>query len=165
MAHWKRIFYSSIRAIGNSSFPLLLNSLGTPNGPGFDWKDLDSFAFGAEWRATADLTLRSGYFYNANPVRSRAVVSNIVSPVIDVHHVSGGLNYKVTKNSSIDFAAVYTFKNSMTSLEPLPQTLATPFGGVNPAAEVTIWLRGIHLSVGWTYKFDAGDTSYFPTHL
>lgn len=165
MADWKHIFYSSIPATGNPSFPVFLHSLGNADGPGFDWRDTDAVAFGAEWRATDDLTLRTGYLHSSNPVRTRAVVLNVITPVINAHHVGGGFNYKVTRNSSIDFAAVYAFKNSVTGPEALPQTPLTPFGGFNPAADITIWLRGVEFTLGWTYKFDVGDHSLFPTHL
>lgn len=165
MADWRHIFYSGVSAVHNSSFPLLLRSLGTSSGPGFDWRDTDSAAFGVEWRATAGLALRAGYHYASNPVPSRAVTFNILSPVINKHHISGGFSYAVTKNSSIDFAAVYAFKNSVSGFEALPQTALTPLGAYNPNANINLWLRGLEFTVGWTYKFDPGDRSWIPSHL
>lgn len=165
MADWRHIFYSGVQATHNASFPVLRNSLGTAGGPGFDWRDTDSAAFGVEWRATTNLALRAGYHYATNPIPSRAVTFNILSPVINAHHVSGGFSYGVTKNSSIDFAAVYAFKNSVSGFEALPQSALTPLGGYNTAANINIWLRGLEFTVGWTYKFDAGDHSWLPSHL
>lgn len=165
MADWKRIFFSSVPATGNPSFPILRSTLGLPNGPGFDWKDTDAFAFGAEWRATSDLALRAGYVHSANPVRAQAATLNILSPIIAAHHASAGLSYKVTSNSSLDFAVMYGFKNSLTGPELLPQTPLFPFGAYNPTANVTIWLRGVEASLQWTYRFDATDNSILPTHL
>jgi long-chain fatty acid transport protein len=165
MADWRHIFYSGVAALHNRSFPVLRNSLGTASGPGFDWRDTDSASFGVEWRATNDLALRAGYHYATNPIPSYAVTLNLLSPVINAHHISGGFSYGVTKNSSIDFAAVYAFKNSVSGFEALPQTALTPLGGYNPNARIDLWLRGLELTVGWTYKFDAGDTSWLPSHL
>lgn len=165
MADWRHIFYSGVRALHNPSFPVTRNSLGTADGPGFDWRDTDSASFGVEWRTTKDLTLRAGYHYATNPVPSRAVTFNILSPVINAHHVSGGFSYAVTKNSTIDFASVYAFKNNVSGFESLPQSALAPFGAYNPNATVNLWLRGLEFTVGWTYKFDAGDHSWIPSHL
>lgn len=165
MAAWRHIFYSGVPAAHNGSFPILRNSLGGPNGPGFDWRDTDSAAFGVEWRATPGLALRAGYHYATTIIPSSAVTLNILAPIINAHHVSGGFSYAVTKNSSIDFAAVYGFKNSVNGPEALPQSPLTPLGAYNPAANVNIWLRGLEFTLGWTYKFDAGDNSFLPSHL
>jgi long-chain fatty acid transport protein len=165
MADWRHIFYSAVPALGNPANPLTLRSLGTIGGPGFDWTDTDSAAFGAEWRVTNYLTLRGGYHYTTNPLRARSVTVNILSPIIDKHHVSGGFNYQATRNSSLDFAVVYAFKNSFTGPESLPQTAALPFGGYNPRATITPWVRGVTFTVGYNYKWDAGDNSWIPTHF
>jgi long-chain fatty acid transport protein len=164
MADWRHIFYSGVPALHNSSVPLRLNSLGSLNGPGFDWQDTDSAALGVEWRTNPALALRLGYHYATSPVPSRAVTFNVLSPIITAHHVSGGFSYEVTKNSTIDFSAVYAFKNNVSGFEALPQSAQNPFGGYNPNARVNIWVRGLEVTVGWTYKFDAGDNSFLP-HL
>ncbi len=165
MADWRHIFYSGVQATHNSTFPVLLNSFGSQSGPGFGWRDTDSAAFGAEWRTNEALTLRAGYHYSTNPIPSQAVTVNILSPVINAHHVSGGFSYGFTKNSTFDFAAVYAFKNTVSGYEALPQTALTPFGAYNTSANVNLWLRGLEFTVGWTYKFDAGDHSWLPSHL
>jgi long-chain fatty acid transport protein len=165
MADWRHIFYSGVPALHNASFPVRLNSLGSPGGPGFEWQDTDSAAFGVEWRATTALTLRAGYHYATNPIPTRAVTFNILSPVINAHHASVGLSYAVTKNSTVDFAAVYAFKNSVSGFETLPQSAQNPFGAYNTNANINLWLRGTEFTLGWTYKFDSGDHSLIPTHL
>ncbi|WP_370631328.1 OmpP1/FadL family transporter [Methylosinus sp. Sm6] len=162
MADWRHIFYSGVPALHNASFPLRFNSLGSPNSPGFDWQDTNSASFGVEWRATPALALRAGYHYATNPVPSRAVAFNVLSPVVNAHHVSGGFSYAVTKNSTIDFAAVYAFKNNVSGLEALPQSAQNPFGAYNPNATINLWLRGLEFTIGWTYKFDPGDHSFLP---
>jgi len=165
MADWRHIFYSAVPALGNPANPVTIGSLGTANGPGFDWKDTNSAAFGVEWRATDDLTLRSGYHYSTSPLRARSVLVNVLAPVLHKHHIGGGLNYRVTNNSSIDFATVYVFKNSFTGVEALPQSARLPFGGVNPAASITLFTRAVEFTLGYNYKYDAGDNSWIPTHF
>jgi len=165
MADWRHIFYSGVASVSNSSFPVLLRSLGSPGGPGFGWKDTDSAAFGVEWRVQPGFALRAGYHYVTNPIPTNSVTLNVLAPIINAHHVSGGASYAVTKNSTLDLAVVYAFKNNVRGPEALPQTAATPFGAYNPAGNVNLWLRGLEVSVGWTYKFDLGDNSLIPTHL
>jgi long-chain fatty acid transport protein len=165
MADWRHIFYSALDTFHNSSFPVRFRSLGSNGGPGFDWQDTDSASFGVEWRASPKLTLRAGYHYATNPIPTTAVTLNILAPIINAHHLGGGLSYAITKNSSIDIAAVHAFKNSVKGYEAVPQTLANPFGSYNTAANVNIWLAGTEVTVGWTYRFDAGDKSLIPSHL
>jgi long-chain fatty acid transport protein len=162
MADWRHIFYSGIPALHNAGFPVSLNSLGSPNSPGYDWQDTDSASFGVEWRATPALALRAGYHYSTSPIPSRAAAFNMLTPVINLHNISGGFSYAVTKNSTIDFSAIYAFKNNTRGFETLPQTAQNPFGAYNPNATVNLWLRGIELTVGWTYKFDPDDNSIIP---
>lgn len=174
MADWKHIFYSAIPALGNSSFPILPSSLGSPDGPGFDWRDTDSVAVGVEWRATKDIALRAGYHHSSNPIRARAATLAVLAPAIGEHFIAGGFSYQATQNSSIDFATVYQFKNSITGLEdvpfvafsyaPLPIAVAIP-AHYNTNATVTTWLRGLEFALSWTYKFDPGTTNWLPTHL
>jgi long-chain fatty acid transport protein len=165
MADWRHIFYSAVPALANESFPLRLNSLGSPNGPGFDWKDTDSAALGVEWRGIPQFAFRAGYHYSTNPVRSRAVTFNLLSPIINTHHVSGGVSFDVTKNSALEVSAVYAFKNNVSGFEALPQSAQNPFGAYNANANVNLWLRAMEFTIGWTYKFDPGDNSLIPSHL
>ena len=58
------------------------------------------------------LTLRAGYRHTSPMIGSQDVTLNVLAPAITEHHVTGGFKYELTKNSSIDFAAVYAFKNS-----------------------------------------------------
>lgn len=147
MLDYKRIFYSSVKSIGNSSlnpFPF-----GWSNGPGFGWKDVDVIALGAEWRATKELTLRAGYAHNTNPVRSRDAMINILAPGVVTDHFSAGLSYAVSKNSQIDLAAVYVPKHSVSGPEVLPG-----FGPV-PGSNIKLSMSQFEASIGWTYKFDS----------
>ncbi|MGJ0393795.1 MAG: OmpP1/FadL family transporter [Methylocystis sp.] len=165
MTDWRHIFYSAVPALGNPTNPVTRNSLGGPNGPGFDWTDVDSGAVGLEYRYSPALTLRTGYHYSTNPLRWRSVTVNALSPIINRHHASVGFNYAVTRNSSIDFAFVYAFKNSFTGIEWIPQQAGLPLGAPNTGATITPWVRGLEFTFGYNYKWDAGDYSIIPTHF
>jgi len=181
MVDWKHIFYSAIPALGNSSFPIYPGSLGAFGGTGFGWRDTDSEAFGVEWRATKQLTLRAGYRHSGAMIGPQDITLNVLAPAITAHHATGGFKYELTKNSSIDFAAVYAFKNSVSGQENVPYVafayaLPSPPYPVSsvpvvvpphygPGTKVTATLSGLELSLSYTYKFDAGDNSWIPSHF
>jgi long-chain fatty acid transport protein len=165
MVDWRHIFYSAVPALGNPSNPITRNSLGSPNGPGFDWTDTDSGAIGAEWRYSPALALRAGYHYATNPLRARSVTVNVLAPVINKHQAGVGANYAFTKNSSLDFAFAYAFKNAFTGIEWIPQQPGLPFGAPNPLATITPWVQAWEMTLGYNYKWDAGDNSIIPTRF
>jgi long-chain fatty acid transport protein len=180
MVDWKHIFYSAVPSLGNSSFPIYPGSLGAFGGTGFGWRDTDAEAFGVEWRATKQLTLRAGYRHTSPMIGSQDVTLNVLAPAISEHHAAGGFKYQLTKNSSVDFAAVYAFKNTLSGQEAVPYVAfaygipAALGGGSIPVVvpphyaagtNVTASLSGLELSLSYTYKFDTGDNSWIPSHF
>ncbi len=176
MVDWKHIFYSAVPSLGASSFPVYPGSLGAFGGTGFGWRDTDAEALGVEWRATKNLTLRAGYNHTSPMIGSKDITLNVLAPAISEHHVSGGFKYELTKNSSIDFATVYAFKNTVSGQEAVPYVsfaYSTPFGPFpvvlpphyGAGTNVTASLSGLEFSVSYTYKFDAGDNSWIPSHF
>lgn len=169
MADWRHIFYSATTA-GNPSFPIWYGSFGSLGGSGFDWRDTDSASFGAEWRATPELRLRAGYHYSTLLMRERSATLAALAPLVGAHAVTGGFGYQLTKNSSIDFAAVYDFKNSVSYFENAPFVGRAFFPAIplnilphyNINAVITAWGRATQFTVGYNYKWDAGDTSWIP---
>lgn len=144
MFDYKRIFYSDVDAVGNSStIPLPLGSSG---GPGFGWKDTDIFKVGAEWRIDDRWTLRAGYAYNDNPIRSSDVTLNILAPGVTQHHITGGASVRLNDHHSVDFAAMYAPKTRVSGIE------VTPFGP-NPFRTIELEMYQFAVSVGWTYNF------------
>ncbi|CCJ05770.1 OmpP1/FadL family transporter [Methylocystis sp. SC2] len=172
MADWRHIFYSATTA-GNASFPIWYGSFGSSGGAGFDWRDTDSASFGAEWRTESKLTLRVGYHYSTLLMRERSATLAALAPLVGAHAVTGGFGYQLTKNSSIDFAALYDFKNSVSYYENAPFVgrafaPAIPLNALphyNTNAVITAWGRATQFTVGYNYKWDAGDTSWIPSHF
>ena len=147
MLDYKRIFYSGVGAVSNSSL-VTPGSLGSSGGPGFGWRDVDAFKFGAEWRATPDWTWRVGYSHNNNPIRSADVTLNILAPGVMTDHFTGGFSRKVSKNSTIEFAAMYAPKHSVSGLEVVG---AAP----TPGSNIELSMHQYQLTLGWTYQFDS----------
>jgi long-chain fatty acid transport protein len=149
LADYKHIFYGEVDSIANSSLlwlpPGVGPKFGSSNGPGFGWRDVDIVSLGVEWRATKDLTLRAGYSHNTDPIRPADVLLNILAPGVVTDHISAGASYALNKkNSSLDFAAVYAPKNSVTGSFPYDP----------PGSTIKIHLSEFEATLGWTYKFD-----------
>ncbi|WP_292528042.1 OmpP1/FadL family transporter [Methylocystis sp.] len=172
MADWRHIFYSATTA-GYASFPIWYGSFGSYGGSGFDWRDTDSASFGVEWRTASKLTLRVGYHYSTLLMRERSATLAALAPLVAAHAVTGGFGYQLTENSSIDFAAIHDFKNSVSYFENAPFVGRAFFPAIpinllphyNTNAVITAWGRATQFTVGYNYKWDAGDTSWIPSHF
>jgi long-chain fatty acid transport protein len=146
MLDYKGIFYAGVPAVAESSRIML--PYGSTGGPGFGWSNVNVVALGAEWRATPALTLRAGMEFNNNPVHGRDVTLNLVAPGVTTAEFSAGGTYRVSRNSSIDFAAYYAPQGSVSGPE------VTPFGPT-PFSNIKATLSEAQFLVGWTYHFDS----------
>lgn len=148
LADYRHIWFGEIASIANPSTNLLLgNPLGSDNGPGFGWDDVDVVKLGIEWRTSPDLTLRAGYSYATNPISSRDVQFDILAPAVVQHHITAGFEYRVDDAWSVEFAGLYAPEESVTGGE-LP-------GFGNPAHRVEISMYQFEATFGVKYKFGA----------
>jgi len=150
MADYKHIFYGSVASIANSSTAPCL--YGSSCGPGFGWHDIDIIKLGVEWRATPVWTLRAGYAHNANPIKSSDVTINILAPGVVTDHFTGGFAYKMSPNSTLEFAAAYVPSHSVSGPEVTP-------GGPTPGSNIDISMHQYQFTLGYTYQFDTAPAS------
>lgn len=149
MADYKRIFYSSIPAVGDSSLGLLTGSqMGSTNGPGFGWSDMNVLALGATFKASPELTLRAGAEFNNNPAHAADVMISILAPGVTTSQFSAGLTYKASSKVSIDFSGYYDPNVTLSGSEIVPGF------GVNTGGAITTHLNEVGLLAGLTYHFD-----------
>ncbi len=135
------------------------------NGYGdFDWENQWVFAVGVEYTPIDNLALRAGWNYGKSPIRSKDNLPvndqnnipdlaapfstysiywfNLVGfPAIAEHHLTLGLNWKVTPNFDIDLSYVYALSNTET---------ATAIGG---AAEVSAKMYQHSIGIGLNWSF------------
>ena len=70
---------------------------GTPvRDGGLGWQSIFVLALGAQYQATDRLTLRGGYLYNMNPIRSEATLFNVQAPGIITNTLSLGASIRST---------------------------------------------------------------------
>jgi len=143
---YKRIQYSDVDAISNSSAITGPAVLGTNGGPGFGWSDINIYKIGVEWRQNDQWTWRAGYAYNDNPLNSSDVTLNILAPGLIQHHFTGGGSYKYNKTDSFDFAVMYAPESSISGQE------VTSFWPT-PGSNIRLDMTQFAVTVGWSRKW------------
>jgi long-chain fatty acid transport protein len=154
MVDYKHIFYSDIATVGNSSLILGPGVLGTSGGPGFGWHDVDVIKIGAEWRASPAWTFRAGYAHNTNPIESTDVTLNILAPGVVTDHITGGVAYSPSANSTWELAAAYVPSHSVSG----PEVVGVPSTAI-PGSNIEIEMHQYQFTFSYTYKFGEAPTT------
>jgi long-chain fatty acid transport protein len=138
---YQRIFYSGVPSIANSS--TLPPPFGADNGPGFGWHDVNVFKIGAEWQANDIWTLRAGYAYSDNPIKSTDVMLNILAPGVTQHHITAGASYKMSERNTVDFFTMYVPETKVTGPDVM--------GGAG--SQITLNMHQFLAGFGFTRNF------------
>ncbi|NJO34884.1 MAG: hydrocarbon degradation protein, partial [Rhodospirillales bacterium] len=146
MLDYKRIWFGSIASVGNPTTNFFSAPFGANNGAGYGVQDVDVMKFGLEWRQSPQLTLRAGYSYNTAPIGSRDADLNIMTLGVVQHHITGGLNYQLTRNLDLELAAMYAPNASVSGVE---------LGA--PGRRVEIEMSQFEFTVGLVYRFGDGQ--------
>ena len=109
---YQRIEYSGVASVSNPSTNRAL--LGTSQGPGFGWEDINVVKVGVQWEMSPTLTLRAGYNRGDNPIQSRDVTFNILAPGVMEQHFTLGGTMKLSKTDEVSGFFMHAKKNSVT---------------------------------------------------
>jgi long-chain fatty acid transport protein len=80
---------------------------------GLLWQSIFSVATGVRYRCSDRCSLQAGYLFNDNPIPDPATLFNIQLPGINKHALSLGGSLQLTRSISMNLAAVYAFRNSI----------------------------------------------------
>jgi len=143
--NYQRIWYSDVPAIGNDSDLIFMPGstlLGTDDGLGFGWNDVNIYKFGVQWQYDPKLTLRAGYSYATDAFDGSQALFNILAPAVVKHHYTAGLGWKLENNSEINMALMYAPEESVTgsNFNTGPQT-------------GELWMDQWEIEVGWSTRF------------
>jgi long-chain fatty acid transport protein len=105
---YQRINYAGVPSIGNPSANALTApptppNLGTANGGGFGWQDINVIKLGVQWQASPIWTLRAGYNRGDNPIGGQDVTFNILAPGVIKEHYTFGGTMSLNKISELSF--------------------------------------------------------------
>ncbi|MBC2731813.1 outer membrane protein transport protein [Thiobacillus sp.] len=114
---YQRINYASVNSIANPSNNA--SPLGTDNGPGFGWQDINVWKLGVEYKYSQQMTLRAGYNHGDNPIQARDAMFNILAPGVIKDHMTLGFTYTLASGNELTMAYVHAFKNDVTGPDGL----------------------------------------------
>jgi long-chain fatty acid transport protein len=135
------INYGDVKSVSNPStnqFPL-----GSDNGPGFGWKDINVIKLGAQWQMSDKATLRIGYNRGDNPISSRDAMFNILAPGVMKDHYTAGGTYALSASTEWSWFAMYA-----------PSVKVNGFGMTqNGPAAVTIEMKQYSFGLQYSKQF------------
>ncbi len=125
---YQRINYNDVAAVGNpvSNLLVLGQPLGSANGPGFGWDNVDVWKLGVEYKYSQKLILRAGYSHNDNPIKGSdmgEVLFNILAPAVIENHATLGFTYTLASGNEVTMSYMHAFENDVSSARP-----GAPFG-------------------------------------
>lgn len=144
MFDYRHINYKDIPSVSNSSS--IRQQFGSAGGPGFGWKNVDAYKFGAEWNAGDALTLRGGFAFNNNPVPSQDATLNILAPGVSKQHYTAGARVKTGERSAFDLSFLYSPNARTEGIEVTP-------AGPNPGHRIKLQMHQFEVGLAWTLRF------------
>ena len=139
---YSRINYSGVPSIANPSTPVLA-PLGSANGPGFGWRDINVWKLGVQWQASSQWTLRAGLNVGDNPIQSRDVTFNILAPGVMTKHVTLGGTYAMSPTTEVSFSYMYAPENSVSG---------GSFFGPSITESIKMSQQSLGIQFGWHWK-------------
>jgi len=98
--------------------------LGSANGPGFGWRDVDTLKLGYEY-TLGDLRLRAGYSRNGQPIPADEVLFNILAPAVPEEHYTAGFAWALGNAWGLEMSATYAQNHPVTGKNPLSNSTAS----------------------------------------
>lgn len=192
---YQRINFHEVASVGNPldpnrfvndcALPRLLNGitpivgsgdaseacLGAGKGPGFGWRDVEVWKFGAQYQFAA-FRFRLGYSFNdAQPIPDSEILFNILAPAVVEQHYTAGISWQCSKSLGLDLSAMYApgnpvrGKNPLSNVEAsLAQILVGGGAGGSPALDdafdadpqdqdISIDMHQWEITLGLSYRF------------
>lgn len=147
---YQRIFYSDVKSIGNKgpvaspsgpSIPSGSGLLGTGNGLGFGWEDINIYRIGTAYNLNEHLTFRAGYSWNESPIPNDQLLFNIIAPATITRHITAGITYSPDKNNEWHLTYTHAFHEG--------QSQSSSAFGV--PASISMHQNAIGIGYSWKY--------------
>jgi long-chain fatty acid transport protein len=149
-ADYKRINYTNIASVsnkmqvpqlGDGSMNPKFSPLGTDNGSGFGWEDINVIKLGTEYAGIENWTLRAGYSHCDQPINKSEVMFNILAPGVVQDHITLGCSKVLSdKGNALHLAFVYALENSVKGANPM-----------DPAQTIEIKMSQIEFEIAYSF--------------
>lgn len=141
----QRIQYSDVKSVGNPLGQLFSgNAFGSPDGPGFGWKDVTVAKIGVSYDIK-EWTLRAGYSHATQPIPGSQTLLNILAPGVVQDHLSLGATWNLSQSGELSVAYTHAFKKTVNGSGSIPLN----YGG----GEANIDLAENIFGVAYGWKF------------
>jgi len=125
--NYQRIQYEKIPAVSNDADLVFMPGeilLGTDDGLGFGWKDVNVYKLGMEWEYRPDLRFRAGFGYTSDTFEGSQALFNILAPAVVKKHFTLGLGKTLKKGNEINLSVMYAPNEKVRGTNPNtgPQT-------------------------------------------
>jgi len=115
--------------------------LGTDDGLGFGWEDINIYRLAAEYAYDSQWIFRAGYSWNDQPIPDSEVLFNILAPATIEKHMTLGFTFAPDKQNEFNFAYMHAFEEEVKSSQ-------TAFG-----VPGSIKMHQDSFDVSYSYKF------------
>ncbi|MEN8205791.1 MAG: outer membrane protein transport protein [Pseudomonadota bacterium] len=118
---FQRILYEGVNSLSNSgpgpglTIPPGGGLLGTDDGLGFGWEDINVYRLAVDYRYNNEWNFRAGYSYNDQPIPDDQLLFNILAPATPKVHATVGFSYRPNSNSEWNFAYMHAFEEKVSS--------------------------------------------------
>lgn len=152
----QRINYSDVSSVGTPLQPFVNGvKLGADGGPGFGWRDMTIYKFGAAVQVAPPVLLRLGYSYGRQPIPADQTLFNILAPGVIEQHFTAGAQIKLGKGYDLNLSYLYAPEKTVNGHNSIPNgtVLDLPpknFGG----GEANIHLKEQTVGVALTVHLD-----------
>ncbi len=134
------INYSEVASVGNiGQAGLAPGSLGTDDGPGFDWRDQNVYKLGVSYKLNRDLLVRAGFAYATQVIRERETLFNTLAPATVKKHLTLGATYTLASGNEVTVTYMHAFNEKVK--------------GTGLSAGVDIEMYQDSLGVAYSWKF------------
>lgn len=140
-ADFQRINYSKVNSVGDQS--LVPAQLGSNNGPGFGWTNVNVIKLGVDYAASAKWIVRAGYNHCDNPVTSANVTFNILAPGVVQDHLTLGATRQLVRGE-LTLAYMHAFSGSVSGPSILPV-----FSGGQPFGTERLQMQQNSFGIAW----------------
>ncbi len=145
--NYQKILFSDVKAVHNRadlvfSPALMGKGLGTDDGLGFGWDDVDVFKFGVQWEYNPEWTFRAGFSKASQPITATQSLFNTLAPAVVTKHFTFGFGKKFGPNRELN--AAFTYAPNETVYGTNPNT-----GPQTGHLQMDQW----EIEIGWTMQF------------
>jgi len=140
----ERILYGQVKSIANTLAST--SPLGSDNGPGFGWHDINVAKAGVDYDVSQSLTVRAGYNHGGVPFDSSQTFFNILAPAVTKDHLHVGATVSLEGGKEISFAYIHAFNNTVNGVNSIPAA----YGGGN--ANLSMYQNSFLVAFGWKKK-------------